>query len=354
MNMLLLTPAQRIVDFDADSEQESGFEGEPEAVTEAAPEVEPQVADGADADSVLEPENLVGALESFMAKAEEVASGYENYVSDSATFDDASTGDAAVEEAPETEEITATADVASEPQKQQESPMFSHRHEAAALEDRIAELEAAVSQNATEWEPDGSEPEEIHRPKLRFLEMYRRRYGDASESLTDYDGDEENAPAPTLRDIEPMTIRPSAPDDEAPAAEASPPEPPLKLEEVAVFSHTPRHFPEPAEPPVADPVVPKVEAVAPPQREPEPETLADIAPHPATEEPDYAVLAEEAGGELWASEDEFLVDEEVLRKVVSDIVRDELQGRLGERITRNVRRMIRQEIERAMAIKSLE
>ena len=43
-----------------------------------------------------------------------------------------------------------------------------------------------------------------------------------------------------------------------------------------------------------------------------------------------------------------LLDEQILRDMVSEIVRQELQGALGERITRNVRKLVRREIQRAL------
>lgn len=44
-----------------------------------------------------------------------------------------------------------------------------------------------------------------------------------------------------------------------------------------------------------------------------------------------------------------ILDEAMLRDLVSTIVREELQGALGERITRNVRKLVRREIHRAMS-----
>ncbi len=49
-----------------------------------------------------------------------------------------------------------------------------------------------------------------------------------------------------------------------------------------------------------------------------------------------------------------LIDEEMLRDLVADIVRQELQGVLGERITRNVRKLVRREIQRALMAQSFE
>ncbi len=52
--------------------------------------------------------------------------------------------------------------------------------------------------------------------------------------------------------------------------------------------------------------------------------------------------------------EELLVDEDVLRDLVAEIVRRELQGALGERITRAVRRMVRREIQQALALKDFQ
>jgi hypothetical protein len=43
-----------------------------------------------------------------------------------------------------------------------------------------------------------------------------------------------------------------------------------------------------------------------------------------------------------------MIDEDILRALVSDMVRQELQGALGERITRNVRKLVRREIHRVL------
>lgn len=53
-------------------------------------------------------------------------------------------------------------------------------------------------------------------------------------------------------------------------------------------------------------------------------------------------------------DDAVMLDEAMLRELVSDIVRQELQGALGERITRNVRKLVRREIHRALAAHDLE
>jgi len=60
------------------------------------------------------------------------------------------------------------------------------------------------------------------------------------------------------------------------------------------------------------------------------------------------------GPESLFSDDDTILDEEMLRELVTDIVRQELQGALGERITRNVRKLVRREIHRALASHDLE
>ncbi|MGC9419232.1 MAG: hypothetical protein ACP5EN_09720 [Rhodovulum sp.] len=52
--------------------------------------------------------------------------------------------------------------------------------------------------------------------------------------------------------------------------------------------------------------------------------------------------------------DQMVLDEEMLRELVADIVREELQGRLGQRITLNVRKLVRREINRALAMRDLD
>jgi hypothetical protein len=42
------------------------------------------------------------------------------------------------------------------------------------------------------------------------------------------------------------------------------------------------------------------------------------------------------------------LDEEMLRRIVTQVLQQELQGALGERITRNVRKLVRREINRAL------
>jgi hypothetical protein len=51
---------------------------------------------------------------------------------------------------------------------------------------------------------------------------------------------------------------------------------------------------------------------------------------------------------LFAPDDETVIDMDMLRDLISEVIREELQGPLGERITRNVRKLVRQEIARVL------
>ncbi len=50
---------------------------------------------------------------------------------------------------------------------------------------------------------------------------------------------------------------------------------------------------------------------------------------------------------LFDAGDEAVIDMDMLRDLIAEVIREELQGPLGERITRNVRKLVRQEIARA-------
>jgi len=166
------------------------------------------------------------------------------------------------------------------------------------LETRIAELERAVGRVEEEWEPDGSEPQEQHQPKLQFLKRYRDRF----EVI---DGDGADLDAPQGKALQTPTQQDNGLHD------------PL-ANQPATFAHRPHP--------------------------------GDMAPADMPE----TAKGNASNGDVIDGQDDFFVDEAVLRSMVSDIVREELQGRLGERITRNVRRMVRHEIEKALSLKALE
>lgn len=175
------------------------------------------------------------------------------------------------------------------------------------LEDRIAELEEAVNRSEGEWEPDGSETDTLQMPHRHLFEVT--------------DGEAKWAGHEDIEKVE--IVASTGPDDisvevvEEPAEEVlSEPPPPLQLAEVATFTHIPRKSFE----------VGNTNSIT------QPPTNAEIV----------------------EGDEDIFVDEDLLRRVVSDIVRDELQGKLGESITRNIRRMVRREIEQTLSLKKLD
>ncbi|RPE70959.1 hypothetical protein EDD53_0071 [Pacificibacter maritimus] len=52
--------------------------------------------------------------------------------------------------------------------------------------------------------------------------------------------------------------------------------------------------------------------------------------------------------------DQELLDEGALRDMIAEVIREELQGSLGERITSNVRRLVRREVQRALTLRDFE
>ncbi|NNK65927.1 MAG: hypothetical protein HKO95_04245 [Rhodobacteraceae bacterium] len=176
------------------------------------------------------------------------------------------------------------------------------------LEQRIAELEAAVSGEPGEWEPDGSEAIDEETPH-RFVFQHS-----------------------------PIEM---------------PPEDAVILSEPAEAMAEPEA--ELAEEPEAEP---EPEPVAEPEPEPQPEvfeassdeTVFDAEAVPAAE--DVSDTTDKPRG-VEIGED-MVVDEDMLRDLVSEIVRSELQGELGERITRNVRKLVRREIHRAIMTRDFD
>ncbi|MEL7106720.1 MAG: hypothetical protein AAGM21_12430 [Pseudomonadota bacterium] len=184
------------------------------------------------------------------------------------------------------------------------------------LEDRIADLEAAVGSEAAEWEPDGSEDQTQHEPDAVVLPLRRDAAGAPVDPDDTSDGDvvadAVDAPAPETaalaRDTEDAAFEDAM--DQASQDHMTP---------------APANSPQPRDP-VAAP-------------------LATFRHRGARSDTTDNVLAED---------EPTLLDETGLRELVAEIVREELQGGLGERITRNVRKLVRAEIQRAFAARDLD
>lgn len=87
--------------------------------------------------------------------------------------------------------------------------------------------------------------------------------------------------------------------------------------------------------------------------------VAPVRPTETVADPIAEQIAETVVEDIAPSEDtidaqqyDAVLDEEMLRELVGEIVRQELQGPLGERITRNVRKLVRREINRALTARN--
>ena len=247
----------------------------------------------------------------------------------------------------------------------------------ARLEATIAELEAAVTAQAEDWEPDGSETD---------TEPTWARAGFPSDQPVE---DAIEIAEDSSFDAELLADADEATDDSpeiAAVAEAAPEPEPLQLGEAAAVFASARARVGLVTPPRPEPVRTPEPAAAP---EPEaaiaaPEPQADMAgddaplnempvdePAPAAmrfhhtpdrsqdEDADYGDDLRELDDDPVADieaflEKETLMDEAALRQMVLEIVREELQGRLGERITRNVRKLVRREIHRVLTSQDLD
>lgn len=177
------------------------------------------------------------------------------------------------------------------------------------LEARIAELEAVISDTGDHWEQDGEEGS--------------ANAGGPVQSLNWEDPSEE-----------------AVLEEEEVEAQA---EPEPDAEEAGFVEMAEEAFP------VSDPVDFPMEPSA--------EVEDDFAPddyEQASLEEEVAYAAEPDQEDAAEAATEVVVDEDMLRELVAEVVRQELQGALGERITRNVRKLVRREIHRALTSQELE
>ncbi|MBV1903277.1 MAG: hypothetical protein KUG58_06550 [Marinosulfonomonas sp.] len=185
-------------------------------------------------------------------------------------------------------------------------PLGNQNPISTTLEMRIAELEVAVDQSGNDWEPDGSEPETGQGPGRHIFEVVDNTH----------------------------FIQPRK--DKEPASET-----PLQLADVAVFTHFPGRPAASAGLNVTEKTVEEAAVNDDP---------TSAAPKPKAPDPEAGRVA----AQLVDNEDDVFVDEDILRRVVAEVVREELQGKMGERITRNVRRMVRREIEHTLSLKEFD
>lgn len=213
------------------------------------------------------------------------------------------------------------------------------------LEDRFADLEAAVSVSDDQWEPDGNDEDAFGAAPMSMEWLDHT----PQESV----GGAEAEEAPFWEGVEPLETSAEITALHHDVVEAD------EVEEVVDEAEeeldaaddvadegleAAEHVDEAAaldEPAVAveAPVEESYEAVDP----------YTTQAYDSVEEDASAALEDLAGLGL----QDGILDEEMLRELVADIVRQELQGSLGERITRNVRKLVRREIQRALTARDL-
>jgi hypothetical protein len=178
----------------------------------------------------------------------------------------------------------------------------------SALEQRIAELEAAVADQPDEWEPDGSEG-------VPVVDWAAAQSADgfifASRTMPHADRSGALDLGSVGTRIHPVIDEALATDDPTVAA--------------ADTTSQPYHLGEDLD-----------------------LSGAGDADH------DVAAYLQDPDQDTAPSTGPGAIDPEVLRQLVIDVVRQELQGALGERITRNVRKMVRREIFRVLSSQEFE
>lgn len=204
------------------------------------------------------------------------------------------------------------------------------------LEATIAELEAQVGDKNEEWEPDGSEDAaEVTWESAGFVAGEREVAPDV-EAISEPDADSETSQHSLSEALEDSVVS------------------------AVVMKAFQREMGMEAEPDDA-PVVPEGETQG---------FVANPRPHRWSEKTERRLTPtadDSFGDELALAADdqtdemleEYLsktpmFDEEVLKRVVHEVVREELQGNLGERITRNVRKLVRREIHNILTTQEFD
>ncbi|PZX15475.1 hypothetical protein [Celeribacter halophilus] len=207
-----------------------------------------------------------------------------------------------------------------------------------SLEQRIAELEAAVGAQAAEWEPDGSEDLEAEIPRVMpraFAETGARVFHfQGMPEATSEETREEAAQAPFDADGVEMTQARDNSD---------------QIDDAEVIEET--SFEAAQEAAAADVETDTVIAQADVAEADDAELSEATEAEGVAPDPDPS-LEEELALAGYAEED--ILDEEALRELVAQVIREELQGELGQRITRNVRRLVRREVQRALTLREFE
>lgn len=314
---LVLTP-----DFRVEKPEVATSEAEPETPRAEASPVPPLV---------LSPEQAVHLPQDESAKVESLVAEEVHSVVTETAVTKASDAVQEVESTPQTENWNAALD---------DTPdEVAAAHVARlSLEQRIAELEAAVGAQSAEWEPDGSEDLDAEIPRVMpraFAETGARVFHfQGMPEATSEETREEAAEASFDADGVEMTQARDNSD---------------QIDDAEVIEETSFEAAQDAAAAdvEADTVTAQADmAEADDAEQGEATETEGVAPDP---EPS---LEEELALAGYAEED--ILDEEALRELVAQVIREELQGELGQRITRNVRRLVRREVQRALTLREFE
>lgn len=272
-------------------------------------------------------------------------------------------------------------------------PTAQSPSERESLEATIAELEAAVSSRADEWEPDGSEivsatvfssvfRSKIEAARLSLREVETETPSEGSEDavtsavadhIADTVAEELQEAFPHLQAADEPHHLDTAEDDDAQVASnfedvaepemAQEPETAtteqeaaeadiidvedieiedIEIEDPRIVSPAFRHasFQEVYDP-VAEATADAAEAAP---------DAGDLYGDELAPDPEEAVMGSAVANPAGTQ----LMDPDMMRAMVSQMIREELQGEMGERITRNVRKLVRREINRVISAQEFE
>lgn len=278
------------------------------------------------------------------------------------------------------------AEASGDTEEPRDLPKFLHRSGVTSLGQRIADVEAAVSTSGGEWEPEADEeaeaapdpaaasvpwediqPEEEPETPQQVARGYDAGIsGDwavaSDPTERDFlDNPMDTASMPSIADDDLVAMAPEAVEDEVVPGDAAEDAHAAAFDPVDQTTEEPIHFDTDAALAVEDDVAAEEVGI---QDDDNADDFEDDFGDMDTEEPaqeretivhrsssSYDVYDDDR--ETLAADDPTLIDEEMLRDLVAEIVRQELQGALGERITRNVRKLVRREIHRALSAQEL-
>ncbi len=227
------------------------------------------------------------------------------------------------------------------------------------LEERIAELEASVVAEPSDWEPDGSEDQTAHRPNGMVLPLHPEIEDPESPAASDETFSAEGAIDAPIEDTDEAVAPAEEPEVSEPSEDAASPDMPdvPPSEPVAGAETTAEAAPldDAALNAVsADDQAGIIDVID--ETMDEDASTPEVVPPLATFRHRVSKPIEplQDTSDTSLEDDTTLLDEAALRDLVAEVVREELQGGLGERITRNVRKLVRAEIQRAFAARDLD